>query len=312
MILGLGGGALLCVRAARPVALFALGLAWGSWAISDAMSNRTSPCADPFEVELTIQGLPVRSGAAYRFESELAEAVDCGFDAGDRVRLSWVSEHMPRPGQRWRMVVKANPARAYVNPHAFDYERWLMRRDIVATGYVVDAELAADTRDTVSDFRLRLRERIETMRMSHAGLILALATGDAALVPTSAWRLFRDTSTVHLLVISGLHIGMFGALGLAFGNLIGRILPLTRRFRARAVSGLVAIAAVLAYATLAGWSLPVTRASIMAGVGIFGRPSVGASARSTDSHWRSRRCLRWIPWRPWIPVSGFRSRRLAY
>ena len=269
MIVGIGGGTLLCVRAVRPVALFALGLAWGSWAISDAMSNRMSRCAGPLEVELTIRGLPARSGDAYRFEGELAEAADCGLEVGDRVRLSWVSEHMPRPGQRWRMVVKANPARAYVNPHAFDYERWLMRRDIVATGYVVDAELAADTRDTVSNFRLRLRERIETMTISHAGLILALATGDAALVPTSAWRLFRDTSTVHLLVISGLHIGMFGALGLAFGNLIGRILPLTRRFRARGVSGLVAIAAVLAYATLAGWSLPVTRASIMAGVGIF-------------------------------------------
>ena len=269
LILGIGGGALLCVPAARAVALFALGLAWGSWAISDAMSNRMSRCAGPLEVELTIRGLPAPSGDAYRFEGELARGADCGLDAGDRVRLSWVSEHMPRPGQRWRMVVKANPARAYVNPHAFDYERWLMRRDIVATGYVVDAELAADTRDTVSNFRLRLRERIETMTISHAGLILALATGDAALVPTSAWRLFRDTSTVHLLVISGLHIGMFGALGLAFGNLIGRILPLTRRFRARGVSGLVAIAAVLAYATLAGWSLPVTRASIMAGVGIF-------------------------------------------
>ena len=268
-ILGIGGATLLFVRATRAVALLALGLAWGSWAIVDAMSNRMSHCADPFEVELTIRGLPTRNGDAYRFEGELARGADCGLEAGDRLRLSWQGEHMPRPGQRWRMIVKTNPARAYVNPHAFDYERWLVRRNIVATGYAVEAELAADTRDTVSDFRLRLRERIETLTISHAGLILALGTGDTALVPTSAWRLFRDTSTVHLLVISGLHIGMFGALGLALGNLIGRFLPLTRRFRARAVAGLVAVVAVLAYATLAGWSLPVTRASIMAGVGIF-------------------------------------------
>ena len=167
------------------------------------------------------------------------------------------------------MTVKASPARAYVNPHAFDYERWLMRRAIVATGYVLDGMPVADTRDPVSDFRLRLRERIQALGFTHGGLILALSTGDAAMVPVSAWRLFRETSTVHLLVISGLHIGMFGALGLAVGNLMGRVLPLTRRFRARAVSSVVAVAAVLAYATLAGWSLPVTRASIMAGVGIF-------------------------------------------
>ncbi len=268
-IVGIGGGVLLWVRAARPVALFALGLAWGCWTIVDAVSSRMTGCADPVEVDLAIVGLPERQGDVCRFEGELVRGADCGLDPGDRLRLSWMGDQMPRPGQRWRMVVKASPARAYVNPHAFDYERWLIRRGIVATGYVVDGKMQVDTRSTVPDYRLRLRERIEAMALSHGGLVLALSTGDGSLVPASAWRLFRDTSTVHLMVISGLHIGMFGALGLGLGNLIGRILPLTRRFRARAVSGPVAIVAVLAYATIAGWSLPVTRASIMTAVGIF-------------------------------------------
>ena len=268
-IVGIGGGVLLCVRATRPGALFALGIAWGAWAIVDTMSSGMTRCAGPIEVDLTVLGLPGRNGDAWRFEGELVRGANCGLDPGDRLRLSWIGEHMPRPGQRWRLVVKTSPSRAYVNPHAFDYERWLIRHGIVGTGYVVSGEMRADTRAAVPDYRLRLRERIEAMPLSHGGLILALSTGDAALVPTSAWRLFRDTSTVHLLVISGLHIGMFGALGLGIGNLIGRLLPLTRRFRARAVSGLIAIVAVLAYATIAGWSLPVTRASIMTAVGIF-------------------------------------------
>ena len=268
-IIAAGGIALLCVRAVRPVAVAAIGLAWGSWTIGDALSNRMSYCDGPINVDLTVRGLPGPSGNAHRFEGELIRDAACGLVAGDRLRLSWEGEHMPRPGQSWRMSVKAKPARAYVNPHAFDYERWLMRQSIVATGYVVDAERLADTRDAIADFRLRLRARIEAMTLSHGGLILALSTGDGALVPQSAWRLFRETATVHLLVISGLHIGMFGALGLALGNLVGRLLPLTRRFRARAMSGPVAIVAVLSYATLAGWSLPVTRASIMACVGIF-------------------------------------------
>ena len=269
LIVGIGGVALLPVRPVRGMALAAAGLAWGSWHIEGAMSNRMSHCAGPIEVDVVVRSLPAPSGGAHRFEAELVRGAACGLDAGDRVRLSWESEDAPRPGQRWRMTVKAKPARAYVNPHAFDYERWLMRRGIVATGYAVDGMLLADTRDPVSDLRLRLRERIQAMAISHGGLILALSTGDTAMVPASAWRLFRETSTVHLLVISGLHIGMFGALGLAVGNLLGRVLPLTRRFRARAISSVVAVVAVVAYATLAGWSLPVTRASIMAGVGIF-------------------------------------------
>ena len=268
LIAGLGG-VLLCVPALRPIALFALGFAWSSWTIGDRMSSAMTRCPGAIKVEVAVLGLPERSGDACRFEGELVRGAACGLAQGDRLRLSWMGPQLPRPGQRWQLVVKAKPARAHVNPHAFDYERWLVRQGIVATGYVVSGELSADTRAPVSDFRLRLRERVEAMPLSRGGLILALSTGDAAMVPQSAWRLFRDTSTVHLLVISGLHIGMFGALGLAFGNLIGRLLPLTRRFRARAVSGVVAIAAVLTYATIAGWSLPVTRASIMAAVGVF-------------------------------------------
>lgn len=269
LIVGVSAAVLSCLRAVRPIALFALGLAWGSWAIVDTMSSVMPPCAEPVEIDLRVVGLPERRGDSSRFEGELLRGADCGLDAGDRLRLSWMGEHVPRPGQGWRLVVKASPARAYVNPHAFDYERWLIRHGIVATGYVVSGEMRSDTRAAVPDYRLRLRERIEAMTMSHGGLVLALSTGDTAKVPASAWRLFRDTSTVHLLVISGLHIGMFGALGLGLGNLVGRLLPLTRRFRARAASGLFAIAAVLAYATIAGWSLPVTRASIMTAVGIL-------------------------------------------
>ena len=269
VIVGLGGALLLPIRAVRAAGLAAVGLAWGSWNVAEAMSNRMSLCAGPIDVELIIRALPSPSGNAHRFEAVLLRGAACGLDAGDRIRLSWESADMPRPGQRWSMTVKAKPARAYVNPQGFDYERWLMRRGMVATGYVLDGTLMADTRDPVADFRLRLRERLQVMALSHGGLILALSTGDGAMVPVSAWRLFRETSTVHLLVISGLHIGMFGALGLAVGNLIGRVLPFTRRFRARGIASVVAVVAVLAYATLAGWSLSVTRASIMAGVGIF-------------------------------------------
>ena len=281
LIAGVAGSVLFWLPAWRLPASFVIGTAWSSWAIQDAVSHRNIDCAGRFQVTLTARSLPVSNAAGQRFEAELAEETACGLGEGDRIRLSWMTEVAPRPGQRWRMTVNLNPARAYVNPHAFDYERWLMRRGIVATGYVLAGELVSDTRDAVPDLRLRLRERIETMPLAHGGLILALSTGDGALVPPSAWRLFRDTSTVHLLVISGLHIGMFGALGLALGNMVGRVLPLTRRFRARAFSGLVAIVSVLAYATLAGWSLPVTRASIMAGVGIFAA-SVGRRIGALD------------------------------
>lgn len=186
-----------------------------------------------------------------------------------------------RPGQRWSLTAKVRRARGSANPHAFDYERWLTRHRIVATGYVVAGALLADARHPIDDFRLRLRERVADLGLTRGGMALALATGDGALLEPEAWDRFRETGTVHLLVISGLHIGMFAAIGMALGNLLARATPLTRRFRARSVGAGFAIASALAYATLAGWTLPVTRATTMACIGALAAAAgrrVGAGA----------------------------------
>ena len=103
----------------RAMGLAAVGMAWGSWNIAEALSDRVSHCAGPIEVDLVVQSLPSPSGDAHRFEAELVRGGVCGLDTGDLVRLSWEIEDVPRPGQRWRLTVKAKPARAYVNPHAF-------------------------------------------------------------------------------------------------------------------------------------------------------------------------------------------------
>ena len=224
------------------------------------------------------------AGASVRFEGRLLHSAACGARQGERVRLGWTAPDvpLPRPGQHWRVEARVERARGLANAFVFDYERWLVRHRIALTGYVTAGTLAADARDGVDDWRMRLRERMQARQLAQGGAILALATGDTALVSPEAWRLLRETGTVHLLVISGLHVGMFAVLGMGVGNLVARVLPVTRRFRARAVGGIVAALAVVGYATAAGWTLPVTRSALMTGVGILAA-TVGRRGRVSDA-----------------------------
>ncbi len=276
---------LVCISACRAPAAAGLGFAWAGFAIAAATpSADTGVCDSPVALTVAVEGLPVREGPSMRFEGRVLRPAACGPRGGERVRLGWMAPEtpLPRPGQHWRVEAQVERARGHANPFVFDYERWLVRHRIAFTGYVTAGALARDTRDPVDDWRMRLRERVQARQLAHGGAILALATGDTALVSPETWRLLRETGTVHLLVISGLHVGMFAVLGMAAGNALARLLPVTRRFRARAVGGVVAAAAVVGYATAAGWTLPVTRAVLMAVAGILAA-TAGRRARVSDA-----------------------------
>ena len=281
---------LVCVLLAswRVPGAFGLGLAWAAVAVGAAKAPEGGrPCDATVRLPLAVEGLPVLEEESLRFEGRLLAAVrpsgGCpALARGDRVRLGWTAPDVPllRPGQHWLVAARIDRPRAHVNPFALDYERWLARHRIAVTGYVTAGALEADERHVVDDWRLGLRERIRERELAWGGAILALATGDTALVSTEAWRLLRETGTVHLLVISGLHVGMFALLGMGVGNAVARLLPITRRYRARAVGGVVALVAVAGYATIAGWTLPVTRAALMTATGVLAA-TVGRRVRAS-------------------------------
>ena len=82
--------------------------------------------------------------------------------------------------------------------------------------------------------------------------------------PAALWSLFAATGTVHLMVISGLHIGLVAAFGFGVGRwsawLLGRLgVPLAPLRAAALCSWVLATG----YALMAGFSLPVQRAWIV-------------------------------------------------
>lgn len=176
-------------------------------------------------------------------------------------------------GERWQLTVRLKRPHGTLNPHGFDFEAWALERDIRATG-----SIRKDIRNMrLSDFVFRpgyiiehLRERIRD-RMSrvledksYRGILQALAIGDENAIAQQNWQIFLRTGTAHLMSISGLHITMLS--GLVFGwvhALWRRAERLTLALPARKAATLAGVLAALAYALLAGFSVPTQRTFYM-------------------------------------------------
>lgn len=102
-------------------------------------------------------------------------------------------------------VVLRSP-RNIANGLAFDYEAWLMAKGIDATGYILNFEVLSK-----SPFTLR-QQFIDQQKARHSEPVWAwlagLVFGEQDSFTPEQWQLAKQTGTLHLLVVSGLHMGL--------------------------------------------------------------------------------------------------------
>lgn len=101
------------------------------------------------------------------------------------------------------------------------------------------------------------------------GMMRAVLLGDASHVVKQHWDVFERTGTIHLLVVSGIHVGFLSA---AFAWLCGLgLVPLFRYSRflpsRRSIQAAAAIVAAWSYCALAGMGVSVVRAAILTSLG---------------------------------------------
>ncbi|VVP75903.1 ComE operon protein 3 [Pseudomonas fluorescens] len=252
-----------------PVAFFLFGLSWACVQAQGALDDRLPANLDGETrwIEGRVVGLPQHSEAVVRFE--LADAESRHGKVPRLLRLAWYDGPPVNSGERWRLAVKLKRPAGLLNPHAFDYDAWLLARHIGATGTVKDGERLADTRWAWRD---AIRQQLQAVdAQGRTGALAALVLGDGAGLSREDWQVLQDTGTVHLLVISGQHIGLLAGLvygliaGLArYGLWPGRLpwLPWA--------CGL-AFATALGYGLLAGFEVPVRRACFMIGLVLIWR-----------------------------------------
>ncbi|GAB7532487.1 DNA internalization-related competence protein ComEC/Rec2 [Pseudomonas sp. 3A(2025)] len=244
-----------------PLAMWLLGLSWACVSAQSALDDQLLPRLDGQTLWLQgeVVGLPSDRDGVMRFELKDADSRRARLPK--RIRMSWHGGPQVRSGERWRLAVKLRRPDGLVNPGTFDYQAWLLARRIGASGTVVDGQLLAPGH---SAWREAIRQRLLAVdAQGREGGLAALVLGDGAGLSSDDWQVLQETGTVHLLVISGQHVGLLaGAVyfliaALARWGLWPRALPWLPW-----ACGL-AFAAALGYGLLAGFEVPVRRACAM-------------------------------------------------
>ena len=205
-----------------------------------------------------------------------------------RVQLSLYEDLVIKPGQQWQFLLHLHPPHGMVNPGTFDYELWLLQQGITATGYIrahpQNRQLAGQSGQFHNRLRLALLEAIgATERLQHGDLIAALALGERSNISEQQWQGFTRTGTNHLMVISGLHVGLIATFLFMTATRLARCsATLVANFPARIFGAVTAVSGALVYGVLAGFSLPVQRALVMTLVMLS-----GILLRRETSSWNS-------------------------
>jgi len=245
-----------------------LGTAWHMWWAIQLMSQRLPPHLEGIDLQVSGQiiSLPQQRGPGQPFQFRVN-----GLDSvlpGRRLLLQYYGAERMYGGQHWRFTVRLKQPHGMSNPGGFDFEAWLARNRMHATGYVVDAPapvLVQQSGLSLTAAREMLRRRLLNLISDSPvrGLVLALKLGDQGEIDDSQWQRFTDSGTNHLFVVSGLHIGMLAGLGYAVSLLLFRMLIVPQRWPAQKCAAVAALLIAGLYSLLAGWGLAAQRAMIM-------------------------------------------------
>ncbi len=223
-----------------------------------------------------VSSLPESTSRRQRFELKI-EQVNTPANAfkAQTVRLNWYDTARPvRAGQRWQFWLRLKPARNFANPGMFNYTGWLWQKGIRYTGYVRHSEQARLISNIFVDeplqrWRNAIRERMQQQLgdLQYEPVFRALLIGDRSDMTAEHWHVFQKTGTVHLVAISGLHIGLIAGFVFLLSRYAWSRFPRAcLLLAAPRAAAIMSILSALIYAALAGFSLPTQRALIMLSV----------------------------------------------
>jgi len=236
------------------------------------INDRLNPdfAGDSIRIDARVTDFAKNNGASLSFQvSPVGHD-----DLPRRIRLSWFdAPTQPFLGETWQFELRLRRPRGFSNPGGFDYEGWLFRKGIGATGYVVNGSKNFRRDDRSVDRVSRLRQRFVARVREHlpeddaAAVLMAVGVGARHFITREQWQRYAATGVSHLMAISGLHIGL-AAGGVFFLSWI--VLALVcRRSNIRDRAALIAAIAAFAYAELSGFAVPAQRALLMTVIFVF-------------------------------------------
>jgi competence protein ComEC len=174
------------------------------------------------------------------------------------------------------LLIKGSPQSISppLNPDEFDYQRFMRIKGILYHHFIKSGEfllLDSQTGWSVYSISLKARDRITRIIRSQysegktQSIMLALLTGQRKEIDNTTYNLFIQTGIIHILAVSGLHVGII------YLFLLFVFRPFQRNTWSRRFSLCIKIFVLLFFAFFTGLSASVLRATLMFSVMILGR-----------------------------------------
>ncbi len=182
-----------------------------------------------------------------------------------------------QPGDHLLAIASLHRTASYQTPGVFNYRLYLANRSIYVTGKIYSpAEIIPYTDLSEPWYRKvllypeRLRHAVglfleTSLDPQTAGLYKALLIGSRTGISEPILENFKATGCMHLLAISGIHMGLLGmmtAFALSWG--MKRSSYLLNHIHVPTAAMLLSLPILFGYAFIAGMNTPVLRALIMA------------------------------------------------
>jgi competence protein ComEC len=194
-----------------------------------------------------------------------------------------------QPGMALMIPAKVGPVIHSKTPGVFNYREYLAAQNIFLTGRVLgkrvtvlkEQEQAGVVSNVVRAIRSlrflpeQVRQQVsrfirDTLPRPVAGTYQALLIGSRTGVPKEIQEQFKAAGTMHLLAISGLHMGLLAfMIGAIISRLLRRSEQLLLRIHVPTLTVIVTLPVLFGYSFIAGMNIPVLRALVMTLVFFF-------------------------------------------
>lgn len=161
-------------------------------------------------------------------------------------------------GDDVHLSVSIKPVFGKLNEAGFDLEKHLF-----SSGVTANANYRTNTKYRIhssNHLRARWFERSldNLSQLKNNDLIVALSFGYRELIQPQRWDLLKSSGLIHLMAISGLHIGIAFGIGYQLGKLVRLVSP-----RLLWLPTLFGLGFAYFYSWFAGFTLPTLRALVM-------------------------------------------------
>jgi competence protein ComEC len=177
-------------------------------------------------------------------------------------------------GDELLIPAKYNTVNQPFNPAEFNYKRYLANQNIYYQGFLFPKQyelLAVGKGNAIISYSLQLRRNLveklkRNMRDTNAIAVAStLILGYKADLSNDVLQAYSKTGTVHVLSVSGAHVG-------AIYILLAFVLSFLNRFKyGKLLKALIIISIIWYYSLLSGFSPAVCRAAVMISMVVIGK-----------------------------------------